>query len=200
MYAWRKWTVEMRDQVLAFRQRQQRPWHGPPHFTGQQTNQYIITGTCYEHAPVIGQSLDRLSEFAIVLQQTFSDHGAFINAWCLLPNHYHVLCITDDLRGLASALGRLHGRVSRQWNLQDGAIGRQCWHRVSDRAMRSEAHLWATVNYIHHNPVKHGYVSQWTDWPWSSAHDYLENVGRKEAVRLWRAYPLGDYGTGWDDS
>ena len=129
----------------------------------------------------------------------FSAQNAVIHAWCLLPNHYHVLCTVEDLQALVAGLGRLHGRISREWNLQDDAVGRQCWHRVTDRAMRSRAHLWATVNYIHHNPVKHGYVAKWTDWPWSSAHDYLHEVGRDQAARLWKAFPLGDYGKGWDE-
>ena len=28
------------------------------------------------------------------------------------------------------------------------------------------------VNYIHHNPVKHGYVDETVHWRYSSARDY----------------------------
>ncbi|GEP44081.1 hypothetical protein [Brevifollis gellanilyticus] len=66
--------------------------------------------------------------------------------------------------------------------------------------MRSEKHQWVTVNYIHHNPVHHGYTAQWQDWPWSSAHDWLEYHGREHMTRLWRDHPLLDYGRGWDDA
>ena len=38
--------------------------------------------------------------------------------------------------------------------------------RIVERAMRSDRHFWATLNYAHHNPVHHGYVARWTDWPW----------------------------------
>ena len=62
-----------------------------------------------------------------------------------------------------------------------------------------EQDAWQTANYIHHNPVRHGYVDHWQDWPFSSAVDYLAAVGREEAVRVWKAYPLLDYGAGWDD-
>lgn len=57
----------------------------------------------------------------------------------------------------------------------------------------------ATLNYVHHNAVHHGYVARWTDWPWSSAFDYLQTVGREEARRVWKAYPIRRYGSGWDD-
>ena len=54
------------------------------------------------------------------------------------------------------------------------------------------------MNYIHHNPVKHGYVKQWSDWPFSSANDFLEEVGRDHAIELWQQYPILDYGKDWD--
>jgi putative transposase len=55
------------------------------------------------------------------------------------------------------------------------------------------------VNYIHHNPVKHGYAEKWEDWPFSSASGFLEEVGREQAVEFWKRYPVLDYGRGWDD-
>ena len=48
------------------------------------------------------------------------------------------------------------------------------------------------------NPVRHGYVERWTDWPWSSAPEYLAQTGPDEAERIWREYPLDDYGKGWE--
>jgi putative transposase len=86
------------------------------------------------------------------------------------------------------------------WNLEEKSAGRTVFHRAADRQIRSDAHFWATLNYVHHNPVRHGYVKRWTDWPWSSASDYLRAVGRDEAARIWLSYPVLDYGDGWDDS
>jgi putative transposase len=55
------------------------------------------------------------------------------------------------------------------------------------------------MNYIHHNPVHHGYVKKWTDWPYTSAHEFLKAVGREKAAEIWCKYPPLDYGKGWDD-
>jgi putative transposase len=47
--------------------------------------------------------------------------------------------------------------------------------------------------------VHHGYVKKWEDWPFSSARDYLQAVGRQKALETWYNYPVLDYGKGWDD-
>jgi putative transposase len=54
------------------------------------------------------------------------------------------------------------------------------------------------MNYIHNNPVKHGYVAKWQDWPFSSAHWYLEMKGHDWLLENWRDYPVLDYGNDWD--
>jgi putative transposase len=46
--------------------------------------------------------------------------------------------------------------------------------------------------------VKHGYVSQWQDWPFSSAKDFLDEVGREQSLEFWENYPVLDMGKGWD--
>ena len=66
--------------------------------------------------------------------------------------------------------------------------------------MRSERHYFVTLNYIHNNPVKHGYVNQWGDWPYSSFSWYLQEKGREWLLDLWREYPVLNYGSGWDEA
>ena len=55
------------------------------------------------------------------------------------------------------------------------------------------------MNYVHHNPVRHGYAKLWLDWPFSSAQEFLAGMTRAEAERVWRDCPLEDYGKGWDE-
>ena len=117
----------------------------------------------------------------------------------MLPNHYHALVEAPNILGLLHALGRFHGRTSYAWNGEDGTRGRKVFFRTVERAIRSERHYWATLNYVHHNPVHHGYVARWTDWAWSSAAEYLARTDPEEAKRLWRECPLDDYGKGWDN-
>lgn len=174
------------------------PWHRPPHYEAESTSRYLITAACYEHRPHIACSESRIRQFQGELLDTLRDVHAETHAWCILPNHYHALVIASELTSLLRALGQLHGRTSHRWNGEDGTRGRKVWHGVTERAMRSERHYFATLNYVHHNAVKHNLVERWEDWEFSSVHEYLADTGRDEAKRIWRDYPILDYGEKWD--
>lgn len=96
------------------------------------------------------------------------------------------------------SIGQLHGRTSFYWNGDDKQRGRKVWHNVAETAMKSEGHFYASVNYVLHNAVHHGYVEKWTDWPYCNARDYLQEQGRERALEVWKQYPLHDYGKSWD--
>ncbi len=140
-----------------------------------------------------------MAKFESRLLEIILNHTENILGWCVLPNHYHVLIETLNIKRVAKELGLLHGKSSYYWNKEDDQKGRKCWHRCADRAMRSERHKWVTLNYIHHNPVHHKYVDRWQDWPFSSAGSYLESISSEIADERWENYPLKDYGKGWDD-
>ncbi len=197
MYHWRQMTELQRAEALRLRQQCGLPWHGPPH--GMERHWYHMSAACYEHRPILGSSIQRMAGFERNLLAALAPVSEALSAWCILPNHYHFLIQCMNLPSVRKALGALHGRTSHDWNEEDGLRGRTCWHRCLPKPVKSDAHRWATLNYIHHNPVRHGYVTQWQTWPFSSAAQYLEFVGREFAERMWREYPLLDYGKGWDD-
>ena len=199
MYTWQQMTPRVRAEALSFRKCQDLPWHRPPHRESDRTTSYLFTAACYNHAPVIGRSAARMAEFEDVLITTIRHECQELFAWVVLPNHYHVVARTLDCFQTLKALGQMHGRTSCTWNGEDDRRGRTVWYKVAETAMKSERHFWATVNYIHHNPVKHRYVKKWQEWPFSSAANFIEENGKAEAERLWREYPVDRYGDGWDE-
>jgi REP-associated tyrosine transposase len=197
LYIWRNLPPEQREEVLLSRKEQHRPWHGPPMLFRE--GQFHLSSACYEHAPHIGRDPARLATFSQQLLEVFDQKRNILFAWCVLPNHYHLMVQTFDLKGLKKEVGVLHGRTSYEWNLEESTSGRTVWHRCADRSIRSERHYWATINYIHNNPVHHGYVKIQTDWPFSSVRDFIEQVGEEQTIFIWKEYPVFDYGKGWDD-
>jgi len=198
MYDYRKMTQAQRQEVVEYRRLRMRPWHSPPHWKFQGSLQFMVSGACYEHQHLIGTTPERMFECEAGLLDVFNRFASAIYAWCILPNHYHLLARTDRLEELRSELGRFHGRTSFKWNGEDSQRGRKVWHNCLDRGIKSHRHFWASVNYIHHNPVHHGYVHQWQDWPWSSASSFIDRVGRQTAEKIWREYPVLDFGKTWD--
>ena len=197
MYIWRKLDDKQRKELLAFRQLNDRPWHSPSHRVAQ-NGRYLLSASCYEHRPWIGKSPQRMGDFASRLLETMEPHCQEINAWCVLPNHYHALVFTLELPDLLGEIGRLHGRTAFIWNGEDAARGRKVWFNCAETCMKTERHFWATLNYVHHNPVHHGYVKRWQVWPFSSANAFLASASRQMAEEIWRMYPVLDYGKEWD--
>ncbi|MGZ5909374.1 MAG: REP-associated tyrosine transposase, partial [Reyranella sp.] len=91
-------------------------------------------------------------------------------AWCLMPNHVHVVIEMLDGRSLSEIVGNWKSFTAKRANAQLGRSG-SFWHAdYFDRYMRDEGHLARTIEYVEQNPVKAGLVGIASDWPWSSAH------------------------------
>jgi putative transposase len=191
-------TSEQRNDVLNLRKVQQLPWHSPPHRDSER-KLFHISAACYEHLNYIGFSKTRIISFEKELIERISGSNSLLFSWCVLPNHYHILVRTDNILLLLKELGKLHGLKSYQWNKEENSRGRQAWHNCMERSIKGDAHKFATINYIHNNPVHHKYVEKWQDWPFSSAIKFIEQIGRTNAEKIWREYPVKDYGKGWDD-
>ncbi len=189
---------KQREHALEYRRLHKFPKHTPPHFDFKGENQYIITSACYEHKHIIGISHQRMTDFEFELLEVCKEFNNKIYAWCILPNHYHLLLKTTEIRALRKEIGLFHGRTSFKWNGEDNTRGRQVWHNCFERIMKSKRHYYASLNYVLHNAVHHGYVKTWKDWQWSNAKEYLEKTGTDKAIKTWRKYPILDYGKNWD--
>ena len=169
---------------MEMRRNVKRPWHSPLHIELQTSLLFILTAACYEHAKIIGKNTERMTSCERDVLEVCSETCSEVYAWCILPNHYHLLINTENITDLRKRLGRFHGRSSYYWNQQDETKGRKVWFNCFERPIRVGGHFWASLNYIHHNPVHHGYANRWQDWPWSSAATFLERVGRARAAEI----------------
>jgi putative transposase len=124
--------------------------------------------------------------------------GVAVWAYCLMPNHVHIIMVPSDRDGLRAALGETHRRYSRIVNARQGWSGYLWQGRFASFAM-DEPHLVACARYVEQNPVRARLVQQARAWRWSSARAHLsgrddELVRVKpllDAVGDWRAF-LGE--------
>lgn len=90
-------------------------------------------------------------------------------AWCVMPNHVHVLIKQGPELPLAEIVRSWKGSTARQANAILGRTGRFWMREYHDRRIRDETHLSQAISYIENNPVKAGLCERPVDWPWSSA-------------------------------
>ena len=199
-YEYRKLSAKERDDVVKYRQEHGYPLHAPPH-PFRDAGAYLISAANFEHRPIMS-SPERRTQFETRLLDSIQEIAKEITGWVILPNHYHILLAVDSLDAVSETLKYLHGKTSREWNIEDNLTGkRRVWYKFADTFIRNNTHLHTTFNYIHYNPVKHGYVSDPFDWPWSSIHIYHEDNGPAWLQEQWNAHePPVDFGMGWDDN
>jgi len=93
-------------------------------------------------------------------------------AWCLMPNHVHLVLVPSAERGLGATLHRTQGRYTRAINARE-KWGGQLWHGRFASFVMDERYLLACARYVELNPVRAGLVARAADWPWSSARAHL---------------------------
>jgi REP-associated tyrosine transposase len=94
-------------------------------------------------------------------------------AWCLLPNHIHLIAVPQNENGLARAIGEAHRRYTRRINFRENWRGHLWQERFASFPM-DETHLLAAARYVEMNPVAAGLVENPGDYRWSSARAHLD--------------------------
>jgi putative transposase len=109
-------------------------------------------------------------------------HPFTIDAIIILPNHLHmIMTLPEGDSNYSQRLNLIKGSFSRSIdnseNISDsrkkkrerGIWQRRFWEHI----IRDERDYENHINYIHYNPVKHGYVKKPVDWLYSSIHRYI---------------------------
>ncbi|HEY5724196.1 MAG TPA: transposase [Allosphingosinicella sp.] len=100
------------------------------------------------------------------------EQGVSCLAWCLMPNHVHLILRPESSDGLRAALAEAHRRYSRRINSARGWTGYLWQGRFASYPM-DDAHLMTAVRYVELNPVRAKLAERAEDWPWSSARAHL---------------------------
>jgi putative transposase len=93
-------------------------------------------------------------------------------AWCLMPNHVHLILVPSDPDGLRRALAPVHRRYAGIVHARRKRTGHFWQGRFGAVAM-DEDHLAAALRYVSLNPVRARLVERAQDWRWSSTRAHL---------------------------
>ena len=98
--------------------------------------------------------------------------GTEVWAYCLMPNHVHLILVPSHPDGLRATLAEAHRRYTRFVNDREGWTG-HLWQGRFGSVPMDEDHLEGAVRYVSLNPVRAGLAKRAQDWPWSSVRAHL---------------------------
>ena len=107
-----------------------------------------------------------------LLRHACGESGTAVWAWCLMPNHVHLVLVPAREDGLRAALAPTHRLYTAEINRREGWRGHLWQGRFASFPME-EAHLHACLRYVELNPVRAGLVDRPESWRWSSARAHL---------------------------
>lgn len=113
--------------------------------------------------------------FSDLLIETSEMFNANVAAYCLMPNHYHILLQTPD-GNISRCMRHLNSIYTQRYNRRYGFDGPLFRGRFKSILVCNDSHLLQLVRYIHKNPVKAGVVENMPDYQWSSYKGYLSHA------------------------
>lgn len=101
-------------------------------------------------------------------------------AYCLMPNHVHILAVPKKEESLARGIGGTNLIYTQYINHKYKRSGRLWQNRFYSTIIDKESYLWAVVKYIEQNPVRVKLVEKAEDYFWSSARAHV--LGLKDVI------------------
>ncbi len=116
------------------------------------------------------------STYLDCLKQYTDKYQIDIWAYCLMPNHIHLLAVPHNEDGLAIGVGLTNQVYTRYLNRKYLRSGRVWQNRFFSCIVDTDNYLWTVARYIENNPVKATLVNSAPDYRWSSAKYHLDGV------------------------
>lgn len=122
---------------------------------------------------IFGSSFD-YKKFMQLLEINCLMFSIQISAYCLMPNHYHLL-VRTPLANLSNFMRRLNGAYAQYFNCLYGMDGHVFQGRYRAILVEKDRYLLSLIRYIHLNPLKAGLSQTPEGYPYSSHTHYLSH-------------------------
>lgn len=113
--------------------------------------------------------------FIKILQEAAECWHLKVSAYCLMPNHYHLLVNTPD-GNLSRCMRHINSVYTQRFNRRHNVDGQLFRGRYKAVLVEADSHLLEVLRYIHRNPLRAGMVKELKEFPWSSHHGYLSRA------------------------
>jgi len=148
---------------------------------------YFISSAIYKKRLLLKQEPVKLHLLAAI-KACLLEKNWQLNHWVILDNHYHLLAISDKGDDMSKIFRKIHN-LSTEFIQKYECCDLPVWWNYWDYCPRDEKDYIIRLNYLLNNPIKHGYVTNLIDYPYSSFHIALEKYGRDALVQQFKDYP-----------
>ncbi len=135
---------------------------GTPHHITQRGNRRQTT---FFHEADYDRYIDLMAKWTHIFHVE-------IWAYCLMPNHIHLIAVPPSRSALTSAVAEAHRRYSLFINSRENWRGHLWQGRYASYPM-DEPHVFRCARYIEMNPVRSGLVKRPDQWKYSSARAHI---------------------------
>ena len=101
------------------------------------------------------------------------DYKVIVIAYCLMPNHFHLLLRQNESEAITALLEKTHKKYARYYNKKYDRKGRIFRSPLNHIETQTDTYLLNACAYIHGNPVQAGLVNFPEDWEYSNFREYL---------------------------
>jgi putative transposase len=122
---------------------------------------------------------DHFSAFGEAMRQARIRKPFHVDAWVVLPDHAHAIwTLPPGDHDCATRWRAVKIAFSKALNKTGlalaGTADNTIWERhYRDYRVGDDAEYAELVDYVHSNPMRHGFCEQAGDWPWSSLHRFI---------------------------
>jgi putative transposase len=119
--------------------------------------------------------LDRMDyeKYLFLLTKYSEEKEVSILAYCLMPNHVHLLVTPSREETLARMMQGVTLCYTQHFNRKTGRTGRLWECRYYSAVIDRDSYLWTVSKYIENNPVRTGISERPEDYPYSSARAHV---------------------------
>jgi putative transposase len=141
---------------------------------------------------------DDYRAFERVLSETLALRPMRICAYCLMPNHWHLLLWPERDGQLSAFLQHLTNTHVKRWKAHRHEVGHGHLYqgRFKSFPLEEDQHFYTVARYVERNAARAGLVRRAEAWPWGSLFRWLR--GSAEDKALLSAWPLPRK-SGWVD-
>lgn len=133
--------------------------------------------------------------FVELMEEAKSRYSIKIFAYCLMPNHFHMMIMPIQAEELSRCMQWLMTSHVRRYHTHYGTSGHVWQGRFKSFIIQEDGHLLTVLRYVEGNPVRANLVKSAKDWMWSSFRGLIDKSFRlfldkfpMELPRDWNLY------------